>query len=56
MKPLAIMPPPNSGSSLKSTARTMAPRGGAKTKCAPPNKRTLTGILDLKRKLLKKKG
>ena len=56
MKPLAIMPPPNNGSSLKSTARTMAPRGGAKTKCAPPNKRTSTGVLGLKRKTPKESG
>ena len=56
MKPLAIMPPPNSGSSLKSTTRTMAPRGGAKIKRAPPSKRTPTGVFGLKRKTPKESG
>lgn len=52
--PLAIMPPPNSGTSggasLKSTAWTKAPQGGAKPRQAPPSK-TSMGTVGLKRKV-----
>lgn len=51
--PLAIIPPPSSGTSggasLKSMARTRPPLGGAKVKKAPL-KRTTTSAIGLKRK------
>jgi len=52
MMPLAIMPSLSSmsgGTSLKYTACTKAPQGGAKSKQAPPTK-PLMGITGLKRK------
>jgi hypothetical protein len=51
-EPLAIMPPPGSmsgGSSLKSTAHSKVPQGGAKEKKTVPTRPT-TGAIGLKRK------
>ena len=53
--PLAIMPPPSyamsGGTSLKTTARSKAPLGGAKEKQAPLTRPT-TGTISLNRKVL----